>query len=153
MQSVNLKGQMKKSFIYEGQSLNNRDRCLYVVEIDVRQLHFLDLVHNDISLSNVLFDEDTSIIIDFNVNVRSAALLAYGSLRTYLVFMLHLNSWPCLNFRPCFIVHRQAVYNCQAMSNCQAVSHYQTVSHCQGRVSLSRPYLIVKAAFHCQGLL
>ena len=58
MQRVYLKGQMKKAFIYDGQSLNNRYGCLYLVEIDVRQLHFLDLVHNDINLSNILFDED-----------------------------------------------------------------------------------------------
>lgn len=40
------------------------------VEIDIRHLHSLVLVHNDINSSNELFDEDTnkdnSIIIDFD---------------------------------------------------------------------------------------
>ncbi len=98
---------------------------------------------------------------DKYLDVESAALLAYGSLRTYLVFILRfnywlcLNSWPCLNFRlcrnfrpclnfkPCLIAHCQTLSLCQAVSHfqalfhCQAVSHYQAVSHCQGRVSFS----------------
>ena len=61
---------MKQAFIYDGRSLKNRDACLHGVEISIRHLHSLGLIHNDINPSNVMIDEDTdkdeSIIIYFD---------------------------------------------------------------------------------------
>lgn len=61
---------MKRAFMYDGRSLKNRDGCLHGVEMGIRHLHSLGLIHNDINPSNVMIDEstdkDTSIIIDFD---------------------------------------------------------------------------------------
>lgn len=70
MHRVNPKSRMKRAFIYDGRSLKNRDGCLHGVEMGIRHLHSLRLIHNDINPSNVMIDEDTdkdtSIIIDFD---------------------------------------------------------------------------------------
>lgn len=54
MHRVNPKSQMKRAFIYDGRSLRNHDGCLHWVEIGIRHLHFLGLIHSNINPSNVM---------------------------------------------------------------------------------------------------
>ncbi|KAG6245556.1 hypothetical protein E4U23_005282 [Claviceps purpurea] len=45
----------------------DKDLCLEGIERDVRHLHSLGIVHNDISPANIMFDElDRPVIIDFD---------------------------------------------------------------------------------------
>lgn len=67
---VNPKSQMNWAFIYNSQSLKNRDGCLHGIKMSIQHLHFLGLIYNNINLSNIMIDEsidkDTLIIMDFD---------------------------------------------------------------------------------------
>lgn len=57
---------MKRDVVYKDRPLQIRDDCLNGVEKGIVHLHSLGLIHNDINPSNIMFDEDVPVIIDFD---------------------------------------------------------------------------------------
>jgi serine/threonine protein kinase len=67
MQRVNPHFYGKGIFKYNPGTLDNKDSILDKVKAGIRHLHCLGLVHNDINLTNIMFDKDDNpVIIDFD---------------------------------------------------------------------------------------
>ena len=66
MELVNPEGRMKRDMINSGNRLPDCDLMIHDIEAGIRHLHSLGLVHNDINPSNIMFNGDIPVIIDFD---------------------------------------------------------------------------------------
>lgn len=65
MQAVNPRAFMKRKFSITRQGVGNHGRQLDGIEDGIKHLHSLQLVHNDLNLTNIMIDGSKWVIIDF----------------------------------------------------------------------------------------
>jgi serine/threonine protein kinase len=80
MHRVNPKNRGKRAFTFDSRSLKKPN--LQGVEKGVQHLHSLGLTHNDLNPSNIMYGEDTLVIIDFD-SCRPVGSSLKGVGRTY----------------------------------------------------------------------
>ena len=121
MQRVSPKSRMKQKFKYNNQFLKNGNSCLYGVEMGIRHLRSLSLVHNDINPSNVLIDEDIDEYTSVTIDLDSCRPVGEGLERVGQTFELYdesiqlsllSNDWmDCTRFESGWVIMASKISN------------------------------------------